>query len=68
MTNVRNYQTGAALSGRATRDLIAASKAERSGTGAVAAYCERGWWHHVADDQVSQLERLGHTVVTVWTE
>lgn len=65
---VRNYQNGATLHGRATRDLIAASKAEHSGTGAVAAYCERGRWHHVADDRASDFESMGRKVVTIWIE
>lgn len=65
---VRDYQSGATLPGAATRALVAASKAERSGTGAVLAYYHRGWWHPLDDSRKSDCKRMGYETRSVWTE
>ena len=68
-TTVMDYETGSTLSGEASEELIAASREEHSGTGAVAAYCDDdGVWQHVPDSQVSAYERRGEAVRTVYVE
>lgn len=55
---VRDYQTGAALDGRASKGLVRASDEEGSGTGAVVARLdERGIWLHVRADEADDTAR-----------
>jgi len=66
---VMDYETGDALEGEPSEELVRASANEHSGTGAVAAYCdEHGIWRHVADADVSLYESRGETVRTVYIE
>ena len=66
---VMNYQTGDSLTGRPSAELIAESEAESSGTGAVPAYRdESGVWQYVEPSDEDRMSRLGHDVITVWTE
>lgn len=52
--SVHNYQTGAALTGDPSDELVEASLAERSGTGAVGAYRDtNGVWQCLREDEMS---------------
>lgn len=67
-TTIRNYDTSAALNGQASAELIAESERAEP-TGAVPAHRdESGTWQYVQPSDVTRMERLGHTVVTVYAE
>lgn len=65
---VRDYQTGDALDGDPSDELVRESEAEtkRAGTGAVAAYLEDGVWIYVPESEVEAHERVGDEVRTVY--
>jgi hypothetical protein len=70
MASVMDYQTGAEMDGTASAELIEASLAEHSGTGAVAAYRdEHGVWQHVPESQESFFrDQRGEDVRTVYVQ
>jgi hypothetical protein len=63
---VHDYDTGNALEGEATPELIAASTSEGSGTGAVGAYLSGGKWHYVPEGQDGNIRACGHDVRVVY--
>lgn len=68
-TRVMDYETGRAMAGRASDELVAAS-AEAEPTGAVPAYRdERGEWQYVQPSMVDQMTcTQGASIVTVYVE
>ena len=51
LATVCDYQTGEALEGVASSQLLAASRGEHSGSGAVGAVLRDGTWYPVAEDR-----------------
>lgn len=67
---IRKYTDGTALRGTASRELLEASEAEGSGTGAVPAYRDSdGVWQYVEPSNVEHYVRnLKEDVVIVYVE
>jgi len=66
---VLSYQTGDNLVGVPSPELVRESEDERTGTGAVPAYCdEHGVWQYVLPCDEDAFVRAGHDVISVWTE
>lgn len=67
--SVMDYRTGEALDGEPSAELIAASEADSSGTGAVLGYLDHGVWQYVRDDEEDFYRRVrGEDVRSVWVQ
>jgi hypothetical protein len=65
---VMDYRSGARLTGLASVDLVDASLAEESGTGAVGAYRSAGVWQYLREDEMGTVDdaRVVYVIKEDW--